>query len=56
MPLTEKAAIALMTATPNASVRVILAETDCVAGHVGLEPANPWASYSAEIPWRLCLK
>ena len=22
-----------------------LAETDCVAGHIGLEPANPGASY-----------
>jgi hypothetical protein len=27
-----------------------------VAGHVGFEPANPWASYPTEIPWQLCLK
>jgi hypothetical protein len=32
------------------------AETHCVAGHVGFEPANPSASYLTGIPWQLCLK
>jgi hypothetical protein len=27
-----------------------LRETDCVAGHIGLEPANPSASYPIGIP------
>jgi hypothetical protein len=33
-----------------------LAENDCVAGHLGFEPANPSASYLIGIPWQLRLK
>jgi hypothetical protein len=46
-----------MTAAPSrAPIRAMLRafryalETDCVAGHIGLEPANPSARYLIGIP------
>ena len=38
-----------MTRKPSARRREDALETDCVAGHIGFEPANPSASYLIEI-------
>jgi hypothetical protein len=38
------------------SRQMLPTETDCLAGHIGLEPANPSASYLIGIAWQLRLR
>ena len=42
--------------TPYRALRPRAQRPDCLAGHVGFEPANPSASYLIGFAWLLCLR